>query len=483
MFGIPRLGCAMSLILALSSAPEAVRATTLYQVGNSLTVDSNLVGIEAIAGLAGIDLSGGRTVVSNSTLGEIWNGSTIDPSSSPSAELQQGLAGSLLDYVTLQFFNKGTTNLSSDTTWFERYRELALENSENAATRFYVYAPWPLRFQWDIWDDEVVDSPGQSTRHSLAYSELLVNKLNEIPGANYGLIPVGQVLAEIRDQIAADEIPGLTSISNLYRDAIHMNGLGNFVAASTVFATIFKQDPTPLGVPEGVSGWSESNIPAELATQLQSIVWEVVTSQILTGVYPLGDLDKNTLIDQGDYQFWRSQFGFQTSPTADANGDGTVDFDDAVLWLQAELDESGDYNGDGVTDSSDHALWVSEFGSVVGPADGNNDGIVDAADYTIWRDAYGRIQAADFNGDGVADGADLQILESQMGWSTELTADANNDGVVDGSDYTLWRDAYEAQSGAPLAVPEPTSGGLALLALLAFCGRRPSAIVRAKSIS
>ncbi|MGE3239463.1 MAG: dockerin type I domain-containing protein [Pirellulales bacterium] len=47
----------------------------------------------------------------------------------------------------------------------------------------------------------------------------------------------------------------------------------------------------------------------------------------------------------------------------------------------------GDYNGDGIVDEIDYNVWKSQFGlEGAREADGNLDGRVDAADYAIWRD-------------------------------------------------------------------------------------------------
>jgi hypothetical protein len=47
----------------------------------------------------------------------------------------------------------------------------------------------------------------------------------------------------------------------------------------------------------------------------------------------------------------------------------------------------GDFDGNNVVDNNDYDLWKSTFGSLTDlRADGNNDGMVDAADMTIWAD-------------------------------------------------------------------------------------------------
>ena len=51
----------------------------------------------------------------------------------------------------------------------------------------------------------------------------------------------------------------------------------------------------------------------------------------------------------------------------------------------------GDYSGDGIVNQADYDLWRSNFGDTTSLlADGNGNNVVDAGDYVVWRNNLGR---------------------------------------------------------------------------------------------
>ena len=65
-----------------------------------------------------------------------------------------------------------------------------------------------------------------------------------------------------------------------------------------------------------------------------------------------------------------------------------------TISSRSRLPSLGDYNADDIVDDADYELWKSTFGSTVDlRADGNKNGIVDGGDYTIWRNNMGAVRA------------------------------------------------------------------------------------------
>jgi len=221
-----------------------------------------------------------------------------------------------------------------------------------------------------------------------------------------------------------------------------------------------------------------------------------------------GDTDHNGFIGPSD------MLGFETvlysqnetfEATADTNADGLVDNRD-LFQLDTELLASGasqlaldgylgvltrrgDLNSDGVTNSADMVEIYNGFGLPdtdpdFWSLDLNVDGQIDINDVSTMITEIARTVPGDFDLDGDVDGLDFLILQRGLGATSGAlytSGDASLDGVVDEVDYQIWQDNFgflasplvAAPFAALGAIPEPTTGALAMIALLALTtGRR-----------
>lgn len=93
------------------------------------------------------------------------------------------------------------------------------------------------------------------------------------------------MMARIYDDIQLNLVPGVTNINQFFSDNIHTNSLGDYAIAMIHYACIFNQSPVGLPndlMPNPPSGFQTPS-PA-LATYLQNIVWEEVTTYSRTGI-------------------------------------------------------------------------------------------------------------------------------------------------------------------------------------------------------
>lgn len=111
---------------------------------------------------------------------------------------------------------------------------------------------------------------------------------NRSPTSTVRLIPAGQALGRLHDEIAAQNIPGLQDIAALFDDDIHLNDLGHYFVAMVQYATLTGRDP--MGLPVGFKDrWGDrfDTPDPDLARALQRVAWEAVQAYETTGIAPV----------------------------------------------------------------------------------------------------------------------------------------------------------------------------------------------------
>ncbi len=155
--------------------------------------------------------------------------------------------------------------------------------SFNTATKVYLYEPWhcinsgtPTGCAWDIntnpWRQRLTDD--------LPMWESVVDTLNArhpLSSPPVCLIPGGQGLARLFDSIQIGAVPGVTTLTDIFEDDIHLNDTGRYFIALIHYAMIFNASPVGLtnqtysiwGTPFGAPS-------VALAAKLQQIAYETV---------------------------------------------------------------------------------------------------------------------------------------------------------------------------------------------------------------
>lgn len=156
--------------------------------------------------------------------------------------------------------------------------------THNPGIRVYLYEDWhcllsgtPTGCAYDVnssqWRQRLTDD--------LAMWESVVDTLNNRfkPDVAVCLIPGGQGLAALYDSIQAGVVPGVSQISELFSDDIHLNEIGKYFMACIHFATI--HGTSPEGLTSQLQVWwggdfTPPSVP--LAMKFQQIAWSVATN-------------------------------------------------------------------------------------------------------------------------------------------------------------------------------------------------------------
>ncbi|TVQ42083.1 MAG: T9SS C-terminal target domain-containing protein [Saprospirales bacterium] len=155
--------------------------------------------------------------------------------------------------------------------------------SFNPNIRVYLYEVWhciesgtPTGCDYDIdsnpWTQRLADD--------LPMWESAVDYLNEKyqPEIPVCLIPGGQGLARLHQEIELGTVPGLTSVYELFSDNIHLSDIGKYFIACIHFAMI--HNTSPVGLSHQLQVWWGGDFEAptpEQALRFQEIALETVT--------------------------------------------------------------------------------------------------------------------------------------------------------------------------------------------------------------
>jgi hypothetical protein len=203
------------------------------------------------------------------------------------------LPGQHWDVVTLQVWqDDDKATQKRDTEAVNDIIKITRSRPDNAATRFYIYAPWTVS-KYDVLDSfskayltPTPDNPDQlgvATRDYFRHVTDSVRKTNP----DVAMIPSGEVLLALDAKMRAGKFENFTSVQQLHRDVIHLNSIGQNVTAWTAYAVIFKK--SPVGLP--YESHMEKDYPpfksvVEVSSGdlklIQETVWDVVTSPELS---------------------------------------------------------------------------------------------------------------------------------------------------------------------------------------------------------
>jgi hypothetical protein len=280
------MGSLGRIVLVICIFTGAVWAdVSSYHIGNSLTNDMRPRGVSAIAAQRGYSAMAERHIRGSTSLKYFWENPSDYSAGHTDTPYREALPNMEWDYVTLQPVGAFSHTLSTEADMVLRFIDLTRQNSQNGDTVFYLYTGWAYRDNYSSdWDRTVLDSDSTWAVHSRDYHEHLIERVRENTEAEVYQIPVGDVVYELDKRIGKGYVPGYTSLSQLYRDNVHMTrDVGRYLAGVTAFATLYGEDPTGLTKPVGFYGQEDAFSP-ELYAALHGTVWDVVNGHEYSGV-------------------------------------------------------------------------------------------------------------------------------------------------------------------------------------------------------
>lgn len=293
---VGRLARLLLLAAAVLPVSYTASADSSYLIGNSLTWDMYVPGLQQIASNFGVSLQPGYHIRTSHSLVYILNNPTDATIASPSI-WPTALPAQTWNFVTFEPYPDPVTpsTLQTDITAAQTFIGLT-PNSSTPAPVFYIYEAWPdqnaFLGNYDAyWNQPIPNDLNQYTLLARHYFDALLQRLTAYYGntVTIRVIPIGDVLARMNELINRGQFQGASTIIDFYRDTYHMGSAGRFMAAITAFATLYGRKPegAPFSLYQQFNDGNVSLTP-EIAAELEGIVWDVVASNSArTGVNPL----------------------------------------------------------------------------------------------------------------------------------------------------------------------------------------------------
>ena len=259
--------------------------TTLrcYFIGNSVTDAINLDGLKALAESKGNTHTWARQMIPGAPLEWLWQHPNDGFTTSPYGVPTNAFPNYTWDAISLQPFDRF---MKDDSLIIGKYIDSLGLKTQSPNVQIYVYQRWPRTTQPTLvastaaefntqWEQTYSDSwSGQMPETRDFFEKLtMAVRLHHPEMKKILMVPVGEVMYRLNKQMQIAPIDTFAKIWQVYSDGIHMNKVGNYIAACTYYATYYKADPRGLSVPAANFG----TIPAVMVTAIQNTVWEVVT--------------------------------------------------------------------------------------------------------------------------------------------------------------------------------------------------------------
>lgn len=254
--------------------------TRIYFIGNSVTDTINYRGLDNIAESQRRNHEWGRHMIPGAPLNWIWSNPNQGFQESPYGYYSNALANYQWDALSLQPFDRSLDGAEGDLAMANNFINLAKTRSPNL--QVYIYQRWPRKqdsnpnptaADWDaMWLANYTD--GWQNTESRSYYDSLAQSLRsahpELPPTQ--LVRVGEVFYALNQRMKSGQVPGYTSIWDLYTDHVHLNNVGSYIVGATYYATLYGATPLNTPIPSDYG-----SVSAATAQIIQQTIWDVVS--------------------------------------------------------------------------------------------------------------------------------------------------------------------------------------------------------------
>jgi hypothetical protein len=279
--------CLLAVVVCFVSLPALAQDVPedpdlrLYVMGNSLTDELSYDNFLKMAEAGGKTIALGSLRVPGAPIGWLWShnlekgGFTHRPYGNPN----KAFAQYKWNAFTFQPFQ---WSYEKNIQHMPLFMDMLYKNSPDC--QVYIYAQWPYNGGGDWIRGWLAPRTEQIMSREEYEDHVTWLRENYKKGKPARLIPVGHAMYVMEQKIRAGQVPGLTSMWQAYDDGVHVNNLGNLFVASTYYATLFGEDPTPLPYDMFNGPEQKITLTPELAGIVRESVWQVVATHPMTGV-------------------------------------------------------------------------------------------------------------------------------------------------------------------------------------------------------
>jgi hypothetical protein len=268
------LATALLTTLTSGAIAQDVAADSIYYIGNSLT---DTIQYQPFAEIVETQLGEpqpwGRHIIPGAPLDWIWDHPDSGFEEPPYGYYPQALGEHPWDFISLQPFDR---QLDSDLATITRYVELARE--QNPDVQILIHGRWPRRDgdadYATLWERSYTGE-WDNTFETRNYLDRLTQA---VQAADLGirdpiLVPIGEVLYQLDQQMQQGDIAGYDTVFDLYEDGIHLNAEGQYLATLTYLAVMY-------GVhPKTIDGGAIASLDPATKQAFDNTIWQVIQHQ------------------------------------------------------------------------------------------------------------------------------------------------------------------------------------------------------------